>query len=209
MYKVFFKENSFLLTDTKTSTKNDPVFFVYTNLQTLHDFVYTLLNGTRTFHATIYADNADELFTVFQSLFTVVGAAGGVVQQADSLLMIKRLGMYDLPKGHIENCESIEACALREVTEECGVKELTVEQMLKDTWHLYYRDEKWQLKHTYWFRMSCPAGQQLTPQTEEDIEEVFWLKIRDIPKILPYTYASLRSVFREARNFIQENGTWV
>lgn len=203
MYKVFFKENSFLLTDAKTSAKNDPASFVYTNLQTLHDFVYTLLNGTHTFHVTVYADDAEELFTVFQSLFTVVKAAGGLVQQEDSLLMIKRLGMYDLPKGHIENCESVETCAVREVTEECGVKDLTVEQPLKDTWHLYYRDEKWQLKRTYWFRMSCLPRQQLTPQTEEDIEEVFWLKIRDIPKIMPYTYASLRSVLREAENFTQ------
>ena len=105
--------------------------------------------------------------------------------------------MYDLPKGHIEPGENAEKCAVREVTEECGVQGLETDIPLNDTWHIYYRDGQWHLKHTHWFVMHCPPIQHLTPQTEEDIEEVFWLKTADISHILPKTYASLRPVLEQ------------
>lgn len=44
--------------------------------------------------------------------------------------------------------------------------------------------------------MTCPTGQALIPQTAEGIEEVFWLRTREIDRILPQTYASLRGVLQ-------------
>lgn len=200
MYKVFFKESSFLLIDNEACNKNNAGIFHHLSLETTRDYIFKLLESDKTFHVTLLHPDIDRLFSDFRSLFRVVGAAGGIVEKTDKILAIKRLGLYDLPKGHIEPGEDIEDCAIREVEEECGVTGLKIKSALTETWHIYYRDNEWQLKHTWWFTMTCPSGQQLVPQTEEDIESVFWIKKSDIPSLLPGTYASLRPVFRQVSN---------
>lgn len=196
MYKVFFKESSFLLSDDNSFLKNPPEVFVHTSLSSTKNYILRLLQDPNIFHAKIYASPVAQLFNDFCSFFTVVEAAGGIVRNTDEILVIKRLGIIDLPKGHVEKGESIEECALREVQEECGIHNLKIQNFLKETWHIYFRNEKWYLKKTYWYTMTCPPGQQLIPQTEEDIEEVFWLNTRETEQMLPQTYASLRSVFQ-------------
>lgn len=192
-YEVFFKESSFLLTDHKSPAKNGPDFFIYKDPEATRRYVFSLLEGTSVFNVTLYSPDAEELFGLFRSFFKVVRAAGGVVRDGKRILLIKRLGKYDLPKGHIEKGETTEACAIREVSEECGLRDLKIEMPLNDTWHIYFREGEWYLKHTCWYIMSCPAAQSLTPQTEEDIEEVFWLDTREISRILPLTYRNLHS----------------
>ena len=196
MYKVFFNESCFLLTDDHNSVKNDPRTLVHSDRETTREAVSALLSQPGSFRTTIYDPNIKTLFDDFKTCFKVVGAAGGIVTDRDSILMIRRLGMYDLPKGHIEPGETPETCAIREVEEECGIKQLQIIQKLQDTWHIYYRNEQWHLKQTFWFTMSCPTGQVLTPQTEEDIEEVFWMKTSGITQILDKTYASLRPLLQ-------------
>src|SRR5690606_25043669 len=56
-----------------------------------------------------------------------IHAAGGVVfNSAGDLLMIHRLGRWDLPKGKCEHNESVNESAIREVQEECGIKQLHI-----------------------------------------------------------------------------------
>lgn len=197
MYKVFFKESFFYLTDDTKMLKNQKNTPYCPDKNELVSFIHSCLKQDNIFHAILYHPDLNLLFSHFQSCFKVVHAAGGVVRNHDKILLIKRLGIPDLPKGHIEPGEDTETCALREVEEECGLRKLQIETPLKATWHIYFRDEKWHLKQTHWFTMNCPPNQPLTPQTEEDIEEVYWLPCSEIENVLPQTYASLREVFIE------------
>lgn len=193
-YKVFFNDSSFLLTDNVSELKNHPDTFLYTTLEGTQNYVSGLLKRDNIFHAKIYHSDIASLFQAFASLFSVVEAAGGTIREKDRILLIQRWGIPDLPKGHKEAGESIEECALREVEEECGIGDLQITGPLPDTWHIYFRDKKWYLKHTFWFRMRCRYVSCFIPQTEEGIENVFWLPLRKLPEILDKTYPSLRTV---------------
>ncbi|WP_251621821.1 NUDIX hydrolase [Odoribacter lunatus] len=199
MYKVFFKESFFELTDDIKITENRPETINTPDKNELFSFIRFCLSQEDIFHATIYHPDLALLFSEFQSFFKVVQAAGGVVRDSDRILLIKRLGIPDLPKGHVEYGESIPTCAMREVCEECGVQGVQIEEPLQETWHVYFRDNQWHLKQTHWFTMYCPPQQTLEPQTEEDIECVYWLLCKDIEQIIPQTYASLREVFKEVK----------
>lgn len=194
MYKVFFKENVFLLTDNQKSLKEYATFFYHQDFNTTKEFISNLLSKGEKFRVAIYHDDLEDLFGVFKSCFLYVKAAGGVVCQDNQVLFIKRSGIYDLPKGHLEIGETIEECAVREVEEECGIQGVSITTPLSSTLHIYPQNNDWFLKKTYWFNMVCPPGQTPVPQTEEYIEDVFWLPIDELHSILDKTYPSLVEV---------------
>ena len=69
----------------------------------------------------LLCENIDKSWVTFVSLYLLLEAAGGVVyNQEQSMLMIFRNGIWDLPKGKIERGEDPEMAAIREIFEECG-----------------------------------------------------------------------------------------
>lgn len=195
MYKVFFKESRFLLTDDLNLIKKRLCGHIFTNRNELHQYVFQQLSRKSSFESIIYAHNVEQLLADFCSLFVYVEAAGGVVETTDAILAIERFGMLDLPKGHREVGETIEACALREVEEECGVSGLTIKHPLPATLHIYPYNNRWTLKKSYWFAMHCANYTQFTPQLEEGIERVFWLSKTEIKNHLHESFPSLRPIF--------------
>jgi 8-oxo-dGTP pyrophosphatase MutT (NUDIX family) len=86
--------------------------------------------------------------------------AGGVVFRTNEgqpqILMIQdRLGRWTIPKGHVEEGESLEQTALREVAEETGLTHLRLGEKL-DKLHFFYRKEgKLIFMTTYVFLMEA------------------------------------------------------
>lgn len=148
------------------------------------------------FHAgVIWNAHMDELKKAFFRNFTVIEAAGGIVQNSEKeILFIKRLGKWDLPKGKIEKGEKPGDCALREVTEETGVKNLTLKKKAGETYHVYDEFGKHFLKISHWYHITCPAKQELVPQTEEHITEIKWVKTMDIKEPVKNTYPSIKDI---------------
>jgi 8-oxo-dGTP pyrophosphatase MutT (NUDIX family) len=148
------------------------------------------------FHAgVIWNKDLDKLKTIFFKNFTLIEAAGGIVQNDKrELLFIKRLGKWDLPKGKIEKGEKPEECALREVTEETGVKGLSLKKKIGETFHVYDQFGKHFLKTSHWFYMTCSSGQELIPQVEEHITEIKWVKTIDIREPIKNTYPSIKNI---------------
>lgn len=135
------------------------------------------------------------LWKLFKEGYIRVKAAGGVVlDEQGRLLAIRRLGKWDLPKGKVEKDEAIDAAALREVQEECGIQELQLLEPLMSTWHTYARNGKQHLKRTEWFLMRSSSKETLVPQTEEDIEEVRWFSTEEAAMLKADTYPSLLPV---------------
>ncbi len=134
------------------------------------------------------------------ALFKEVNAAGGLVSnRRGDVLLIRRGGLWDLPKGHQEAGEDITVTALREVREETGVQELQLRDLICITDHCYLRDGAWHLKHTWWFDMLYTDPVDLTPQLEEDITRAAWVARSSLPPYLKNTYPSIAEVFHESR----------
>lgn len=199
MYKVFFKDSCFLLTDDCNLPQSNAQKFIHKDFNATKAFICQQLQQQEKFTVILYAEDLEELFSIFKSCFLYVKAAGGVVRRENEILVIQRLGKYDLPKGHQEAGETIEQCAVREVEEECGLQEVKIISPLINTLHIYYRNENWYLKKTYWYTMSCPSDCQPSPQTEEDIEAVFWLPVSKIDTVDSLTYPSLIPVFQKSK----------
>ncbi|MCC5918639.1 MAG: NUDIX domain-containing protein [Cryomorphaceae bacterium] len=125
----------------------------------------------------VFGASEDDIFSDFKNHFTTIEAAGGIVTyKGDSLLMIHRLGKWDLPKGKMEAGENSKQTALREVEEECGIEGLEImegEPII--TYHTYELHGVRILKKTYWYRMNAFNRALLTPQTEEGITQVEWV----------------------------------
>lgn len=140
--------------------------------------------------------NTDAEWERFCAAHEFVAAAGGaVVDEAGRLLMIKRLSLWDLPKGKVDAGEGMEEAALREVREECGLEHLRILRQLPSTWHTYERKGRQHLKRTDWFLMQGSATERLVPQAEEDIEEVRWVDATEVDRLRGSSYPSLAPVF--------------
>ncbi len=127
----------------------------------------------------------------------IILAGGGVVtNEHGDLLMIFRRGKWDLPKGKLDKGETIEACALREVTEETGVQNLTLGKLVIVTQHAYFDVYQKQdvIKESHWFRMTVSGVPALVPQIEEDITAIEWTKPSEISLRLQESYETIKTV---------------
>lgn len=131
----------------------------------------------------------------------IIKAGGGLVRNGEGeLLLIFRRGKWDLPKGKLDEGETIEACAIREVEEETGVKDLALGELISVTWHEYF--DKWLgeevIKETHWFKMDVAGVPALVPQKEEDITAIEWTKKSDLPQRMEQSYITIIDVLEES-----------
>ena len=145
---------------------------------------------------TVEIRNMANVKAYIKSVFTIVEAGGGIVEKGDDILLIYRLGKWDLPKGKLEADESSKMGAHREVEEETGVLVKTGKKICK-TWHTYTRNRKYVLKKTKWYRMECLDDSKMSPQVEEDIMDVRWMDTDEVRKALYNSYRTIRYVVSE------------
>ena len=131
----------------------------------------------------------------------IIAAGGLVTNPMGEILWIFRRGFWDLPKGKLDEGETIQTCAIREVQEETGIKNIQLHDMLCFTNHTYfdkYLNEE-VVKRTYWFHMSITTLQEGTPQTTEDIEKIEWLTLAKSRYCLDQTYSNILEVIEAYR----------
>jgi 8-oxo-dGTP pyrophosphatase MutT (NUDIX family) len=150
------------------------------------------------FHAgVIYHNDLEKLRKAFFKHFTLIEAAGGIVQnEKKELLFIYRLDNWDLPKGKIESGESPESAAHREIEEETGITGLSLKKKIGETFHTYDAYGKHFLKTTHWFYFTVEGKHTLKPQLEEDITLIKWFSTKQIKTPMDDTYASIREIVK-------------
>ena len=95
------------------------------NIKTIVDLLkkMTKKKFKKIYSITITLKEYKKVLNDVKSMFKVVKAAGGVIENENKqILFIYRLKKWDLPKGKKDKGESIMDCAIREVEEETKVK---------------------------------------------------------------------------------------
>ena len=148
----------------------------------------------------IITDNSGErLLAQLHSLYPIIDAGGGVTyNESGHILMIFRRGKWDLPKGKLDDGESIEECAVREVSEETGLKDIILEEKITETYHIYEQSNRQLLKRTAWYRMKGSSLQLLEPQKAENIIEARWVRHDELGKLAEQSYEAVREVLKKA-----------
>lgn len=145
---------------------------------------------------TVVTEYYDEAVEYIKSKFKIIKAAGGLVYGKGKVLMIHRLGKWDLPKGKLESGESMRIGAQREVEEECNIQ-VNVQEKICTTWHTYTKGEKSILKKTVWFQMECLDDSKMKPQLDEGIDEVKWMDKKQINVALYNAFRSIEHVYKK------------
>ena len=199
MYKVFFNGSiiQFGSEMNKSLNNNITKIFDLASYDVVNQIISQIESAKTPSGFFILNHEIDTAWEHFRSQFVEIPAAGGLVRNSEgALLFIKRLGVWDLPKGKIEKKETPELAAVREVEEECGLSGLQVINQLESTFHIYRSPylpypNNLVLKETKWFLMNYSGNEIPVPQVEEDIQEVAWFSIADLDRVYSNTYSSL------------------
>jgi 8-oxo-dGTP pyrophosphatase MutT (NUDIX family) len=202
--KIYFNDKPLFLTDEITpeiepyAHHDDAVLIDEFSTPGVNSMIHEM--RLEKVHAGIFLHhNLDELEKTFRKKFTLVQAGGGLVlNEAGDVLMMSRRGKWDLPKGKLDPGETLEACAVREVQEETGLKNVILEKPLLVTYHTYDESGKHILKESHWYLMKAPGEQALTPQTEEDIMQLKWVPAKDVKDYFNNTFPSIIDVLQAA-----------
>ncbi|MEN7547075.1 NUDIX domain-containing protein [Rapidithrix thailandica] len=197
--RIFVNEHTFNILDAsqQATLTGDEYVLGKADAQQIWTHYEMAKNGTLRGGANMVflVDDYDKVIEQIHTFFTFIDAAGGIVLQQDKLLFMKRRGKWDLPKGKVDEGESIETAATREVMEECGVQ-VELQDKLGKTYHTYTQNDQDIIKCTHWFLMNCVEDSQMQPQVEEDIEELRWFDRTQVEAIVfNNTFQSIKEIY--------------
>lgn len=209
MYKLFINNKVVFLCQNPSHIDNlMHVNFIvepYTTKEHFKSTLKVILNDNNTNDVVLFNKDVDKMMQEICSYFVCIEAAGGVVEnEYGEILLIHRRGFWDLPKGKIEKGETVEDAAIREVEEETGLINVSIQHSIKfkklknkATYHSYFLNDTLAMKVSYWFAMKIIDDQLLVPQTEEDIEQAIWVKKENVSTYFENMYPSIIDVLKE------------
>lgn len=202
MIKIFAGSGLFALVDNKEVEKVSKDFnrvLPFSKEINFRQLSLDLMKTDNPEKILIHFNDEQVLFDRFKKGFRRIDAAGGIVinQKDNSILMIKRFDKWDLPKGKLESGETLEEAAEREVQEECNISHLRVTKFIGPTYHIYPLKGEMILKSSYWYEMEITQEpRNLTPQTEEGITEIIWVKRNQLQEYLNNTYGTIHHLLK-------------
>ena len=114
-------------------------------------------------------------------------SAGGIVVRVESgkvyvaLVGEKKFNLYILPKGHVEDGESHEQAARREIAEEAGLTDLKLIKKLGIRERLDFQKESWKKTHYFLFTTNQINGKPTDTQRHYKVE---WFLIDQLPEFV-------------------------
>lgn len=200
MYNIFYNDRLLIIQSHGTPLLNADLVLNLDGSESrevIQSIITAFEANSRTSCLCLRSSNIEATWSAYSSLYKIVEAAGGVVfNDSGKVLLIFRKNKWDLPKGKLDNGEDPESGAVREVQEECGVKDLTITGPLPAGYHTYTQNGKNILKKTYWYQMQTSYKGNLVPQLEEDITDVVWMTRKELIPAMENAWASVRFLLK-------------
>ena len=129
-------------------------------------------------------------------------SAGGVVYKGDKWLVCKHSGYHKwvLPKGLVEEGESLKSTAIREVEEECGIKTKIIAKIPESEKYVYAFEGTKIFKQVNYFLMEYVSGD--IKDHDWEMEGVEWLSFSEAKKRLDFKGA--QKVMDKAKKLREE-----
>ena len=125
----------------------------------------------------------------------VINTCGGVVFADDKILFISKNDKWDLPKGKIEQNETKEETAIREISEETGLlkTDLEILEQLPTTYYYKIIDGVKRLKKTNWFFMKYTGDMNkgFKSAVDEGITECKWISVDSMSEVYQNTHVRI------------------
>jgi len=193
MQKIYFSTTPLIITSSQEPITKGKVI-KNGNKETIQTALKHFDKGDQ--QLVLIAADEEEALNNIKRDFTVIQAAGGLAYTpAQDVLLIFRRGKWDLPKGKLDEGESLETCAIREIEEETGLKNAILDGLIQKTYHTYQENGEDILKETFWYYMKAEK-QGLHPQTDEDIEECNWVTKETISSYFSNMQPSVTDVLK-------------
>lgn len=114
----------------------------------------------------------------------IISAGGVIVRSIDGkpyILLIRDRNYSDwvLPKGHLEEGETVEEAALREVADEAGLKHIKIVALL-GTYERYVEKTS-ERKTTHYFLMIPTQNEDIATTEDNKKDEIAWLPLDNLP----------------------------
>jgi 8-oxo-dGTP pyrophosphatase MutT (NUDIX family) len=199
MFKVHFENRFITISPEPDRLQKYALFHKFNETSELYKIIAEFQSDKSIKSLNIYCTDIELLWKIFRIYFTEVGAAGGLVRHTSGkFLFIEKKGKLDLPKGHIERGEEPAECAVREVSEECGITGHTIVKEICSSYHTYSWEGISYLKKTTWYLMNYSGDLITDPQVEEGITKVEWLLPDEINYIKGTAWLSLMEVINSS-----------
>lgn len=199
MYKVHFENRFIVISSEPDRLQKYGLFHKFYATKELYNIIARFQSDTSIPSINIYGPDIRHIWKIFRIYFTEVGAAGGLVRHVSGkFLFIEKKGRLDLPKGHIEPDEEPEICAIREVSEECGISGHSIIKALEPSYHTYSWEGISYLKKTSWFLMRYEGEMITEPQINEGITKVEWLSPDELSRIKSTAWLSLMDMINNS-----------
>ncbi len=135
----------------------------------------------------------------------IMKSAGGVVfRKRDNsievaLIYLKKGNVFSLPKGTIDDNETPEETAMREVKEETGINGKIIEKIGEASYWFYLTEENAKCKKTvHYFLMEYESGDINMHNWE--VDEVYWMPIDEAIKKI--TFKSDREILLKTKEIL-------
>ncbi|NLY36943.1 MAG: NUDIX domain-containing protein [Tissierellia bacterium] len=110
----------------------------------------------------------------------IISAGGVVISESKVLLLLNTKGKWVLPKGHVEENESLRSAAVREVREESGL-EAKIQKKLGWIEYSFYHQGRNHNKKVLWFKMRRTGGIP-QPLRQEGFVDFGFFALEDLPE---------------------------
>ncbi|PIR06558.1 MAG: transcription antitermination factor NusB [Candidatus Komeilibacteria bacterium CG11_big_fil_rev_8_21_14_0_20_36_20] len=129
-----------------------------------------------------------------------ISSGGLIYRQAEDgyyfVLILDAYNKWTFPKGHVEQGEELEKTALRELTEETGLKNLEVIDYLGETQVKVHKPEEKPFRKLIKYFLIKTTNTEIQKPITEEVKDVKWFSKKEALEALGYENA--KDIFKEA-----------